>query len=382
MLSKFIVIFFLLSTTTYLRYFEIFSINIYLVVVPFSFLLMFWEAKELKINKRISIFFIFIVYCFFNLVFLSERYNSFALLFMAISSIWLWHYISKNGGWENIITATLILFLIHIIISFLQKYTSLEAVYISKFFGFFENSNDGQILKHRVPGLSFISGDFYASISLALAYLYKKRKTLFFISVLAIGLVNISKVFIPSIIILILYDQFVAKRNGVTPWHLILLVFFINFFGFYFSYLQYKVDPSHMSTFSSRVIYLYYLAENVASSPLFGIGFDKFKAQVDIIYAANSTLYFPHNPHNVFIKFISELGVFGGGLYILSLFVTSYVPPALKKNEKVIIIQYSIFLVLVQLSFHNFHFMNDLYIYLGILSGLIYRLTGDLNVKE
>lgn len=329
------------------------------------------NEKKITVPKKMSLYFLLLLYIVIQGFFISDRYASMLLLSSAFLSIWIWTNVVNKISWSTIVNIHLLLLFIHLSIAVLQKGLGYDFLFVSKSLGFFDGVKDGQILSHRVPGLTFISGDFYASIGLALAIIFRKNKFALFITVSLICYVNLSKVFLPTILLLLLYDFFYVKSNGAKFSHLFILVVFLNLAGFSYSYILYLKDPTLMSTFSSRAVYVYYLIENLRTSFFTGIGFDNFKGNVDNIYYSSDLLYFSHNPHNVWIKFLSELGVVGFAIFICALFKSAVVDNEYRKDELVITILYAIYFILVQLSFHNFHFMNDLYIYIGMLVGRV-----------
>ena len=202
MFNSYFFLFSLLLFTTYIRYFEFGIVNVYILFNILAIMLVAIEQKKLAINRNLMFLFVFDFYVFLHLFFLTERYSSYVLLTISIMCSWVWCFIGENISWEKIIKITLFAFSMHLILAIMQRISGLDFLFISDSLGFFNGAEDGQILKQRVPGLSFISGNFYAPISLALAYLLRTHKKIFLIAVCIILYVNISKVFIPSLLIL------------------------------------------------------------------------------------------------------------------------------------------------------------------------------------
>ena len=158
-----------------------------------------------------------------------------------------------------------------------------------------------------------------------------------------------------------------------------LAILSLNIAGFGHSYFVYLNNPGDMNTFSSRSVLLFYSWDLFLNNPIFGIGLDNFKKIIpEVAHSLNLPLQL-NNPHNLYIKFLVEHGVVGTLLFSIPLFVIVFrlfEVISIKRRKGVffyneLAILYVLFIFLVLSSFHNYHFHNNIYLYLGIAIGMI-----------
>lgn len=316
-------------------------------------------------------------YVIFNTVFYSSKYVTLIIYLSSVLSFLLWYNISKKTTFDKVIKIHIILFILHLAIALLQKVTQIDFLFISQFLSNAGQEGYGQIIKHRVPGLTFISADFYAPISLVLAYLLVYRVSLLIPVIACVLYVNLSKIFAPAFLILVAYHYLLGRKKNTSFFIIIIMVTLINVAGFGASIFLYDNSQEVAKTYISRVMYLEYMKIYLMENFVFGIGFDNFKDGVESISLNYGIRAFNHNPHNIFIKFISELGLLGISIFFISIKkIFDYRDCTFSsesKPEKVM--KYSIYLFFTQLSFHNYHLNSEIYSYLGMLAA--YKLSNN-----
>ncbi|WP_339075194.1 O-antigen ligase family protein [Teredinibacter turnerae] len=349
---------FLLLIETYFRYFEFLSFNFFFIVniAAVPLVLYYWKFNIYPSQLVLGVFYFYIGLQYYLV---GINFPGVLLFVIASAAFCVGLLVTPIFGWGRLAFATILLLFLHLFVGLVQLVFPYDFLIPSKLFGFFEGA--GQFVPGRSPGLSFISSDFWAPISLALGIILVKNRVLFLLVCVLVCGANFSKVFVPMVLLAVLHFQIYGRKPFSFS---ILLVFIVllNVLGFGYSFYVFGKDPTHISTFSSRIYFIFYMVQYLADSPVLGIGFDNFKGGIANLVGPG--IIVEHNPHNIWIKFISELGVAGFAVFICFLYV------ALKgryHTEQTKSVAYAVYFQLVMASYHNYHFMNELYFLLGLL---------------
>jgi hypothetical protein len=374
----------LLSLFVYqFRYIDILNINVFSILIVIYLLI---NIRVLGFYRAYIPILLLIAYVAVQAVFIDVRIKS-LLLFIStvLLCILFGSHIVKNNSLNKFIKYIVAFEIVHILLALTQKSFGYASLIPSYVFGYIPQVDD--LFFKRPPGLSIIPADFHLFTLTLIAYMYAKKKFIALILiVVAISLINYSKSY-PLVILNFLFfislSIYSLKKGNVTVAFVLFFsgILLLNLASIFFVVSEYIKTPNMINTYTSRGAYAVYTYHFLIDNLFFGIGLDNFKGQILGLSSELGMISVANNPHNIWFKFLSELGIVGFFLFFWMLLYVVYRLLSIIREKfflnkdpvQEVLILSSLFLVLSVSSFHNYHFYNNLYVLLGVSIGLLYK---------